>query len=58
MFGDSVYQEFGQGTAGVACLCFAIAGATAGKTQMTGSDTTPWVWSDLKHSSLNVWILC
>lgn len=38
MLGDSVYQEFGQGIAGVSCLCFTIAGATAGKTQMTGSD--------------------
>ena len=34
----SMGQEFGQGIAGVSCLCFTIAGATAGKTQMTGSD--------------------
>lgn len=52
---DSVGQEFGQSTAGMACLYFAMSGATAGKTQMTGNDTQAL---GLKHSSFNVWILC
>lgn len=39
MFRDSVYKDLGQSTAGMACLCFALSGATAGKTQMTGNGT-------------------
>lgn len=48
---DSVGEDFEQGTAGMACLCSKISGASAEKIQPLGARI---IW---KHLHLHVWWL-
>lgn len=52
---DPTGQEFGQGTAGMACPCFTVSGAWAWKTQAAGEDSDGWglgsPWGFFTHLS-------
>lgn len=52
---DPAGQEFGQGTAGMACPCFTVSGAWAWKTQAAGEDSDGWglgsPWGFFTHLS-------
>lgn len=45
---NSLGEEFGQETAGMACFCSMNSGVSAGKTQMAGNDWN--VWNQLEAS--------
>lgn len=56
MLMDSADQELGKGTAGTACSCSTVSGASIEKPQSLGV-ARQLGWTHLKHVSSHVWCL-